>query len=144
MAKVDYNSKPIDESFFEKPEEYPITGQHHTHAIRAEGKERLDKDGKPYPTKLGIHGTDVAVDMDCCIADGACMDVCPTDVYEWLLNPGIKGTGNDHKILEGSDEWIKYRTDKTDMVRESDCIYCNACVTACPVTAISVAIRLTK
>ncbi|MCL5789731.1 MAG: 4Fe-4S binding protein, partial [Candidatus Thermoplasmatota archaeon] len=60
------------------------------------------------------------------------------------LNPGIKGTGNDHKILEGSDEWIKYRTDKTDMVRESDCIYCNACVTACPVTAISVAIRLTK
>ena len=43
-------------------------------------------DGKPYPTKLGIHGTTVAVDWDGCIADGACMDVCPVDLFEWKRN----------------------------------------------------------
>ena len=28
------------------------------------------------PTKLGIHGTAVAVDYDLCVADGACIDAC--------------------------------------------------------------------
>ena len=42
---------------------------------------------------------------------------------------------------EGTDEWNKYRTDKCDPIRETDCIFCNACVTACPVSAISVAMR---
>lgn len=141
MAKVDYNSKPIDDNFFDKPDEFPITGSHEGHDVRSEGKERPDKDGKPYPTKLGIHGTNVAVDWESCIADGSCMDVCPVNVYEWFLNPGQKGTGNDKKVEEGSDDWNKYRTDKCDPIREADCIFCNACVTACPVSAISIAMR---
>ena len=141
MAKVDYNSKPIDDNFFDKQDEFPITGNHAGHEVRAEGKERQDKDGKAYPTKLGIHGTNVAVDWESCIADGSCMDVCPVNVYEWFLNAGNKGTGNDKKIAEGTDEWNKYRTDKCDPAREADCIFCNACVTACPVSAISVAMR---
>jgi NAD-dependent dihydropyrimidine dehydrogenase PreA subunit len=141
VREVDYNPKPIDEDFFDKPKEYPVTGSHQGHEVRAEGMQRNDADGKPYPTKLGIHGTNVAVDWETCIADGACMDVCPTNVYEWFLNPGVKGTGNDKVLEKGSELWAKYRTDKTDMVREQDCIFCNACVTACPTHAISVAMR---
>jgi len=138
---VDYNPKPIDDAFFEKPDEYPVTGTHNGHEVRAEGIQRYDKDGKPYPTKNGIHGTNVAVDWETCTADGACMDVCPVNVYEWALNPGQKGSGNDKVLEQGSELWKKYRTDKADPVRESDCIFCNACVTACPVGAISVAMR---
>ncbi len=44
----------------------------------------------PYdpPGQLGIWGTDVCVDFDICIADGACIDACPVNVYEWLDTPG--------------------------------------------------------
>ena len=74
-------SKPIEENFAEDTTNYPVTGKHHDHEVRAEGAERTDADGKPYPTKNGIHGTKVAVDWETCIADGACMDVCPVSLY---------------------------------------------------------------
>jgi NAD-dependent dihydropyrimidine dehydrogenase PreA subunit len=135
---LDFKSKPIDRDFLDKPNEYPVTGDHVGHAIRAEGVQRPTTDGTPYPTTLGIHGTQVGVDWDCCIADGGCLDVCPTQVYEWALNPGQIGTGRDHLIEKGSAEWDKYRTDKTDMVREQDCIFCMACETVCPVQAIKI------
>ncbi len=138
LASLDFKPKPIDRDFLSKSEEYPVNGEHVGHAVRAEGLQRLDAEGKPYPTKLGIHGTEVGVDWDCCIADGGCLDVCPTQVYEWALNLGQMGTGNDHKIEKGSGEWDKYRTDKTDMVREKDCIFCMACETVCPVQAIKI------
>ncbi len=139
---LDYKSKPIDENFFTDTANYPITGQHNGHDVRAEGKHRLDADGKEYPTALGIHGTNVAVDQDACIGDGSCLDACPVTLFEWLLQPGVtKGAGNDKKIEKGSDEWNKYRTDKADPVREADCIFCMACVNVCPVHAISVAQR---
>lgn len=138
VREVDYKPKAIDPDFLSKPDEYPVTGKHVEHEIRAEGKQRMDAEGKPYPTKLGIHGSHVAVDWECCVADGACLDVCPVDVFEWLLNPGKKGTGNDKIIEKGTPEWNKYRTDKSDVVRESDCIDCMACETACPVQAIKV------
>ena len=138
VREVDYKSKPIDVEFMNKPEEYPETGAHHTHKIIAEGKERPDADGKTYPTKHGIHGTHVAVDWESCVADGACMDVCPVDVFEWELNPGNKGTGNDKVLDSGGEEWAKYRTDKCDPIRESDCIDCMACETACPVLSIKI------
>ncbi len=35
MAKVDYNSKPIDDNFFDKQDEFPITGNHAGHEVRA-------------------------------------------------------------------------------------------------------------
>jgi NAD-dependent dihydropyrimidine dehydrogenase PreA subunit len=138
VREVDYESAPIDQDFLNKPDEFPETGQHHTHKVLAEGKTRLDANGNPYPTKLGIHGTHVAVDWESCVADGACMDVCPVEVFEWELNPGQMGTGNDKIIERGSPEWEKYRTDKCDPIREDDCIDCMACETACPVEAIKI------
>lgn len=135
---LDFKSKPIDRDFLGKPSEYPLSGEHAGHSVRAQGIRRQDASGNPYPTTLGIHGTQVAVDWDSCIADGNCLDVCPTSVYEWALNPGQIGTGRDHKIERGSEEWNTYRTDKTDMVREQDCIYCLACEVGCPVQAIKI------
>ncbi|MEM0097705.1 MAG: 4Fe-4S binding protein [Conexivisphaerales archaeon] len=138
MRAVDYKTIPIDADFLHKPDEFPITGEHLGHKVRAEGKVRIGGEGKPYPTTNGIHGTQVAVDWEACIADGACMDVCPTSVYEWFLNPGQAGTGKDKIVEVGTEEWNKYRTDKSDMVREQDCIYCMACEVACPTGAIKI------
>ncbi|MEM2883712.1 MAG: ferredoxin family protein [Nitrososphaerales archaeon] len=137
VREVDFKPKPIDADFLKKSDEYPITGEHKGHKVRAEGKQRVDGDGNPYPTKLGIHGTQVAVDWDCCIADGICMDVCPVNVFEWALNEGQAGTGKDKWPLEG-ELYAKYRTDKSDPVREQDCIFCMACEVQCPVQAIKI------
>jgi len=38
----------------------------------------------------------------------------------------------------GSEEYGKYRTDKCDPIRESDCIDCMACETACPTLAVKI------
>jgi NAD-dependent dihydropyrimidine dehydrogenase PreA subunit len=140
LETLDYKPKPIDQNFLEDQQNYPVTGEHFEHLVRAEGVQRLDAEGKPYPTKLGIHGTAVAVDWETCIADGACMDVCPVTLYEWALNPGQMGTGNDRKIDREKDPdlWAKYRTDKCDPVREKDCVYCMACVPVCPTNAIKI------
>lgn len=138
VREVDYKPKPIDPDFVDKPEEFPETGTHDGHTIWAEGVERMDNDGNPYPTQLGIHGTHVAVDFEACIADGVCMDVCPVDVFEWFLNPGNMGTGSDKVLAEGDAEWGKYRTDKSDPIREEDCIDCMACEAQCPTQAIKI------
>lgn len=71
--------------------------------------------------KLGIHGTHVAVDFDLCIADGACIPVCPVEVFEWVDTPGHSA----------SDK-------KADPTREDDCIDCMACEAVCPVEAIKI------
>ena len=76
---------------------------------------------------LGVHGTSVAVDWDDCIGDGACLSVCPVSVFEWTKNPGNSG----------QEDRLDY-TDKSDPVRETDCIYCMACITSCPSQAIKV------
>lgn len=77
----------------------------------------------PYeaPTKLGIHGTSVAVDFDLCIGDGACIEACPVNVYEWVETKG-------HPL---SDK-------KAAPVREPDCIACLACENVCPPKAIKI------
>ena len=138
LEDLDYKPKPIDENFAEDTENYPVTGKHHDHDVRAEGKQRTDADGKPYPTKNGIHGTKVAIDWETCIADGACMDVCPVSLYEWELNPGQMGTGNDKDIKGDKQLYEKYRTDKCDPVRENECIFCMACESVCPTRAIKI------
>ena len=138
MAEVDYKTKPIDPDFLTKPDEYPVTSECNGHKVLAEGKVRLDGEGKSYPTALGIHGTHVAVDWEACIADGGCLDVCPVDVFEWYLHPGTKGMGNDKPLEPGSQEWQVFRTDKSDPLREGDCIDCMACETACPTLAVKI------
>ena len=62
VESLDYKPKPIDENFLEDAEHYPVTGKHHDHEVRAEGVQRMDAEGKPYPTKHGIHGSKVAID----------------------------------------------------------------------------------
>jgi len=138
-GQVDYKTRPIDPDFLQKPDEYPITREHNGHKVRAEGKHRISGDGvTPNPIANGIHGTEVGVDWDTCVADGVCLDVCPVVLFEWALNPGQMGTGKDKPIQQGSEEWTKYRTDKSDPVREPDCIFCMACETSCPVQAIKI------
>tara|TARA_Y100000780_G_C13633382_1_gene397476 strand:- start:6 stop:1052 length:1047 start_codon:yes stop_codon:yes gene_type:complete len=73
------------------------------------------------PEILGIHGTSVAVDFDICVADGACIEACPVNVFEWLETPG-------HPASEK----------KADPTRESECIFCMACETVCPPVAIKI------
>jgi NAD-dependent dihydropyrimidine dehydrogenase PreA subunit len=77
----------------------------------------------PYdaPGQLGIWGTSVCVDFDICISDGACIDACPVNVYEWLDTPG-------HPASEK----------KPFMIREKDCIFCMACENVCPPQAIKI------
>jgi len=92
---------------------------------------------------LGISGTMVAVDWDSCIADGACIEACPVQVFQWfrtekdipakdVVGQTFEGTGSDVK-----DE-RKDLTDKADPIREHDCIWCMACVSVCPPQAIIV------
>ncbi len=92
---------------------------------------------------LGVSGTMVAVDWDSCVADGACIEACPVQVFQWyrtekdipakdVVGQTFEGTGSDVK-----DE-RKDLTDKADPIREHDCIWCMACVSVCPPAAIKV------
>jgi NAD-dependent dihydropyrimidine dehydrogenase PreA subunit len=92
---------------------------------------------------LGVSGTMVAVDWDSCIADGACIEACPVQVFQWyrsekdiqakdVVGQTFEGSGSTEK-----DQRTDY-TDKADPVREHDCIWCMACVSVCPPQAIKV------
>ncbi len=70
---------------------------------------------------MGVWGEFVSVDFDICVADGACIDACPVDVYEWFDTPG--NAASDKKPL---------------MSKESDCIFCLACEGVCPPKAIKI------
>ncbi len=92
---------------------------------------------------LGTHGTMIAVDWDSCIADGSCIDACPVQVFQWYRTeqdiPAIEMT-NVASSANGSYERegrIDF-TDKSDPIREHDCIWCMACVTVCTPQAIKV------
>ncbi|MBM3911106.1 MAG: 4Fe-4S dicluster domain-containing protein [Thaumarchaeota archaeon] len=71
--------------------------------------------------RLGIWGEFVSVDFDICVADGACIDACPVNVYEWFDTAG-------HPASEK----------KPLMAREPDCIFCLACEGVCPPQAIKI------
>jgi NAD-dependent dihydropyrimidine dehydrogenase PreA subunit len=73
------------------------------------------------PGQLGIWGTEVCVDFDICIADGACIEACPVNVFEWLDTPG-------HPASER----------KPFMIREKDCIFCMACENVCPPQCVKI------
>ncbi|MGZ5489647.1 MAG: 4Fe-4S dicluster domain-containing protein, partial [Nitrososphaeraceae archaeon] len=66
----------------------------------------------------------VAVDFDICIGDGACIEACPVNVYEWLETPGHPGSEK-----------------KPFMAREKDCIFCLACENVCPPQAIKIFVK---
>lgn len=71
--------------------------------------------------RLGVWGEYVSVDFDICVADGACIDACPVNVYEWFDTPGH--VASEKKPL---------------MAREPDCIFCLACEGVCPPQAIKI------
>lgn len=86
-------------------------------ANRAETTYENLKIWKNESSNFGIYGTDVAVDFDLCVGDGACIEVCPVNVFDW------QGTGASRKALPR---------------RERDCIYCFGCEAVCPKFAIRV------
>lgn len=94
---------------------YEQIGEEGDIAIWSPDGEELTED------KQGIHGTHVAVDFDICIADGACLEDCPVDVFEWVDTP-------DHPESEI----------KASPAHEEQCIDCMLCVDVCPVDAIDV------
>ncbi|MHA1649307.1 MAG: 4Fe-4S dicluster domain-containing protein [Candidatus Helarchaeota archaeon] len=71
------------------------------------------------PSKLGIHGEIVGVDLDLCYGCLKCIEVCTVNVFEIIKTP-------DHPIS----------TMKVDPIREQDCFMCYKCELICPVDAI--------
>jgi NAD-dependent dihydropyrimidine dehydrogenase PreA subunit len=100
---------PIDPKFKEKRQ---VTGTYQ--GIKVWGP--IDP-----PGQLGIWGQEVCNDFDICVADGACIEACPVNVFEWLDTPGHPA----------SDK-------KAFMIREKDCIFCMACENVCPPQAIKI------
>ena len=70
---------------------------------------------------MGVWGEFVSVDFDICVADGACIDACPVDVYHWFDSPGNPASAK-----------------KPLMDKEPDCIFCLACEGVCPPQAIKI------
>lgn len=139
---------PIDPDFYKnlprKAEQHSNEASGDSHNIWGESVERkLDfTDIKPHDKHIiekhiaekgyhGIHGTNVAVDFDLCIATGSCINVCPVIVFGWNLKsqegPTSDGSGNN------LNEY-----DKSDPFSEKSCIYCLACETVCPTSAIKI------
>ena len=73
------------------------------------------------PGRLGVWGSEVTVDFDICVADGACIEACPVNVFEWLDTPG-------HPASER----------KPFMMREKNCIFCMACENVCPPQCVKI------
>jgi NAD-dependent dihydropyrimidine dehydrogenase PreA subunit len=148
---------PIDPEF---PKNHKIIGKHKNadgrfHFVwgprRADAESSENTQGQQdYKARdeqyvgLGVHGTFVGVDWDACIADGACIEACPVQVFQWyrseqdvpakeMVNATSEGTGEDHN-RDGRKDF----TDKSDPIREQSCIWCMACVTVCPTQSIKV------
>jgi len=100
---------PIDPDFQKNRQ---VVGEHNGHKVWGPVEP---------PKKLGIHGTNVAVDWDVCTGDGVCIDVCPVSLYDWADASG-------HPTSEK----------KSDPAREPDCIQCLACEMQCPTAAIKI------
>jgi NAD-dependent dihydropyrimidine dehydrogenase PreA subunit len=92
---------------------------------------------------IGVSGTMVAVDWDSCVGDGACIEACPVQVFQWYRTekdiPAIEAI---NETFAGTGKTVKEekldRSDKADPIREHDCIWCMACVSVCPPLAIKV------
>ncbi len=97
------------------PSSIPYTVSSNKNVIKTWGRKGEDNG------IMGVWGEFVSVDYDICVADGACIDACPVQVYEWFDTPG--NPASDKKPL---------------MAREPDCIFCLACEGVCPPQAIKI------
>ena len=109
----DMKIEPIDPDFKSKlkPTEPYVTEE--GYEIKTWGRKN-NKD-------MGIFGSKVAISMFSCIADSACLESCPVDLFDWLPTPGHPTS--DKKIIPR---------------REQDCITCLACQEVCPTGAIKI------
>ena len=87
---------PIDPDF---PRNQQVIGKHllnddeHFHYVWGPGKPQEAAENEEVKSAysargeeiepLGVHGTMVAVDWDSCVADGACIEACPVQVFQW-------------------------------------------------------------
>ena len=90
---------PLDAAF---PKNHPVIDKHkhldgqHFHFIWGSGgadaetsstnsdvKEAYKARREEYYSPIGIHGTMVAVDWDSCIADSACIEAYPVQLFQW-------------------------------------------------------------
>ena len=104
------------------------------HAYESHGEEIVP---------LGVSGMMVAIDWDSCVADGACIEACPVQVYQWYrTEKDIPATQAIKETFAGTGSSVKEErkdyTDKADPIREHDCIWCMACVSVCPPQAVKV------
>lgn len=107
---------PIDIEFKSRiPSSVPFAVPDGDHTIKTWGRKGTEN------AIMGVWGEFVSVDFDICVADGACIDACPVNVYEWFDTPG--NPASDKKPL---------------MAREPDCIFCLACEGVCPPKAIKI------
>ncbi|TMI25857.1 hypothetical protein E6H30_04755, partial [Candidatus Bathyarchaeota archaeon] len=105
--------KLIEDASF--PNQWPTKETHIQHKV-------LYKNG--VSKEYGVHGSNVGVDFDICIADGICITVCPVNVFDRMELPGEqekmdKGVTND----SGKAPLANW---KADPAREQDCIFCRA------------------
>ena len=117
---------------------------------RSDGEASTNEDVKAAYEKrgeslvpLGVSGTMVAVDWDSCVADGACIEACPVQVFQWYrTEKDVPAAEAVNSTFEGTGSYVKDErkdhTDKADPIREHDCIWCMACVAVCPPQAIKV------
>jgi NAD-dependent dihydropyrimidine dehydrogenase PreA subunit len=151
-------SMPIDQNF---PKAHQVIGKHkhldreHFHFVWGPGRSDAESStqeevqaehkgrGEEY-VPLGVHGTMVAFDWDSCMVNGASIEACPIQMYQWYMteqdlpaiemqNATSEGTG-DNSLRDGRIDY----TDKSDPIREHDCIWCMACVSVCSPQAIKV------
>ena len=106
--------------------------------VLADYKKHIEK-----MVKLGISGTMVANDWDSCVADGACIEACPVQIFQWYrTEKDISGIKAINETFVGTGSTVKEErfdfTDKADPIRELDCIWCMACVSVCPPQAVLV------
>jgi protein-S-isoprenylcysteine O-methyltransferase Ste14/NAD-dependent dihydropyrimidine dehydrogenase PreA subunit len=73
------------------------------------------------PKKLGIRGSNVAVDWDLCTGCGICLEICPAQVYEWRET--VEHPTSDKKPFPAN---------------ANECMFCYQCERQCPVQAIRV------
>jgi NAD-dependent dihydropyrimidine dehydrogenase PreA subunit len=92
------------------------------------------KANKEKMEKLGVSGTMVAVDWDSCVADGACIEACPVQVFQWYrTEKDISAKKAINETFDGTGSSVK-----EEPIREHDCIWCMACVSVCPPQAVLV------
>jgi NAD-dependent dihydropyrimidine dehydrogenase PreA subunit len=86
----------------------------------------------------------VAVDWDSCHAHGACIEACIVQVFQWFRTAddlaaiemvnAISGDNGENYEREGRKDY----SDKSDPIREQDCIWYMTSISVCPSQAIKV------